>query len=53
MQCTYVHSKSVVELVQETDHASKMGYQLVIPLYCNQWGKAMGSSEPIHICCLP
>ena len=22
------------------------------PLYCNQWGKARGSSEPILICCL-
>ena len=48
-----VHSKSVVELVQATDHASKMGYQLLIPLYCNQWGKARGSPEPILICCLP
>jgi len=36
-QCTYVHSKTVVELVQATDHASKMGYQLLIPIYCNQW----------------
>ena len=24
-----------------------MGYQLLIPLYCNQWGKARGSSDPI------
>ena len=24
-----------------------MGYQLLIPLYCNQWGKARGSPEPI------
>jgi len=44
---------SGVELVQATDHASKMGYQLLFPLYCNQWGKARGSSEPILICCLP
>ena len=36
-----MHSKiSIVELVQATDHASKMGHQLLIPLYCNQWGKA-------------
>jgi len=41
-----VHSKTIVELVQATDHASKMGYQLLIPLYCNQWGKARGSLSP-------
>jgi len=44
-----VHSKTIVELVQATDHASKMGYQLLIPLYCNQRGKARGSPEPILI----
>ena len=44
-----MHSKTVVELVQATDHASKLGYQLLIPLYCNQWGKARGSPEPIHL----
>ena len=48
-----MHSKTIVELVQATDHASKMGYQLLITLYCNQWGKARGSPEPILICCLP
>jgi len=48
-----VHSKTIVEMVQATDHVSKMGYQLLIPLYCNQWDKATGSSEPILICCLP
>ena len=26
-----MHSKTIVELVQVTDHASKMGYQLLIP----------------------
>jgi len=41
-----VHSKTIVELVQATDHASKMGYQLLIPLYCNQWGKARGVLSP-------
>jgi len=30
-----------------------MGNQLLIPLYCNQWGKARWSSEPTLICCLP
>jgi len=44
-----VHSKTIVELVQATDHASNMGYQLLIPLYCNHWGKARGSPEPILI----
>jgi len=48
-----VCSKTIVELVQATDHAGKTGYQLLIPLYCNQWGKARGSPEPILICCLP
>ena len=37
-----MHSKTIVELVQATDRASKMGYQLLNPLYCNQWGKARG-----------
>jgi len=41
-----VHSKTIVELVQATDHASKMGYQLLIPLYCNQWGEARGVLSP-------
>ena len=41
-----MHSKTVVELVQATDHASKMGYQLLIPLYCNQWVKARGVLSP-------
>ena len=41
--------KTIVELVQATDHASKMGYQLLIPLYYNQRGKARGSPEPILI----
>ena len=31
MYLLYVHSKTIVELVQPTDHASKMGYQLLIP----------------------
>ena len=39
-------SKTIVKLVQATDHASKMGYQLLIPLYCNQWGKARGDLRP-------
>jgi len=33
-------------LVKATDHASKLGYQLLIPLYCNQWGKARGVLSP-------
>ena len=41
-----MHSKTIVELVQATDDASKMGYQLLIPLYCNQWGKARGVLSP-------
>ena len=41
-----MHSKTIAELVQATDHASKMGYQLFIPLYCNQWGKARGVLSP-------
>ena len=41
-----MHSKTIVELVQATDHASKMGYQLLIPLYRNQWGKARGVLSP-------
>jgi len=40
---------TVEELVWATDHASKMGYQVFIPLYCNQWGKASGNPEPIFI----
>ena len=53
-----MHSKTVGELVQATDHASKMGYQLLIPFYCNQWGKALvtvkgDGSEPKLISCLP
>jgi len=32
--------------VQARDHASKMGYQLLIPLYCNQWGKTRGVLIP-------
>ena len=48
-----MHNKTIVELVQATDHASKMGYQLLTPLYCNQRGKVRGSHEPILICCLP
>jgi len=48
-----VHGKTVVELVQAADYASKIGYQLLIPLYCKQWGKARRSFEPIFICCLP
>jgi len=47
-----VHSKTLVELVQATDHARKMRHQLFIPFYCDQWGKAGGSAEPILICCL-
>ena len=38
-ECTYVYSKTVVELVQAPGHASEMGYQLLIPLCCNQWGR--------------
>ena len=41
-----MHSKTIVVLVQATDHESKMGYQLLIPLYYNQWGKARGSPDP-------
>ena len=41
-----MHSKTIVELVQATDHASKMGYQLLIPLYCNQRRKARGVLSP-------
>ena len=37
-----MYSKTIVELVQATDLARKMGYQLLIPLYRNQWGKARG-----------
>jgi len=53
MPCTFVHSRAVDELVSATDRASEMEYQFFIPLYCNQWGKARGCSEPIFICCLP
>jgi len=42
----YAHSKTVVDSVQATDHSSKMGYQLHIPLYCNQLGKARGVLSP-------
>jgi len=51
--CTYVHSKTVVELVQATDHASKIGCRLFIHLTFNKWGKAKGDSELILVCCLP
>ena len=43
---TYAHSKTVVQLVQATDHASKMGHLLFIPFYCNQWSKARGVLSP-------
>jgi len=45
----HLESKTIVELVQATDHASKMGYQLLIPLYCNQWGKARGVLSPYYL----
>jgi len=41
-----VHSKIIVELVQATDHESKMGYQLPVPLYCNQWVRQGGVLSP-------
>jgi len=37
-----VHSKTVVELVKRTDHASKMGHSLFIPLYFKQWVRQGG-----------
>jgi len=41
-----VHSKTIVELVQATDHASKMGYQLLMPLYCNNGVRQGGVLSP-------
>ena len=38
---------------RQQTNLSKMRYQLLIPLYCNHWGKARGSPELILICCLP
>ena len=38
---------------QQTMQVKWGSYQLLIPLYCNQWGKARGSPEPILVCCLP
>ena len=52
-QCTYVHSKTLVEVVQAPDHGSKMGHQLFMFPHCDQWGKGRGSAEPTRICCLP
>jgi len=43
----------IVRLLLSWFHASKMGYQLFIPLYCNQWGKAGESPELILICRFP
>jgi len=39
-KCLWFETKCV----QATDHASKMGYQLLIPLCCNQWSKGKGES---------
>jgi len=41
-----VHSKTIVELVQATDHASKMGYQLLIPLYLTNGVRQAGVLSP-------
>jgi len=30
----YVHSKTFVDLVKATDHANKMGHQLLTSLWC-------------------
>ena len=35
--------KTVVEQVQATNHAGKMGYQLFFPFYCDQW--CLGKEE--------
>jgi len=41
-----VHSKTVVESVQATDHASKMGYQLLIPFTVTNGVKQGGILSP-------
>ena len=41
----------VVKIFCDSDSVSTA--LVLIPLYCNQRGKARGSSEPILICCLP
>jgi len=41
-----VHRKTIVELVQATDHASKMGYQLLIPFTVTNGVRQRGVLSP-------
>ena len=41
-----MHSKIIVELVQATDHASKMGYQLLIPFTATNGVRQGGVLSP-------